>query len=122
MGMDLRHCRCSGGQSLHSSHHAGLATLRSIPSNTERHTNTCCWDRQLNPQPSSRNPPSSEQARNNYRPADIRMNEHFTAIGLHANWRGNVGLDFTHFDTTVAAAGLPAGLRCVLCWLRGSFT
>jgi hypothetical protein len=45
------------------------------------------------------------QARNQYKPADIRMNETLSVIGLQQNWRGNVGLDFTQFDTTVAAAG-----------------
>lgn len=35
------------------------------------------------------------------RPYDIRMNEVFSAIGLQANWRGEMGLDFTQFDKTV---------------------
>ena len=36
-----------------------------------------------------------------HRPSDIRMNEVFSAIGLQANWRGEMGLDFTQFDKTV---------------------
>ena len=28
------------------------------------------------------------------------MNEVFSAIGLQANWRGQMGLDFTQFDIT----------------------
>ncbi|KAG1679940.1 hypothetical protein FOA52_007004 [Chlamydomonas sp. UWO 241] len=49
---------------------------------------------------------NSVQARNQYKPADIRMSERFGDIGLQQNWRGHVGLDFSQFDTTVPAGGM----------------
>jgi hypothetical protein len=51
------------------------------------------------------------QARRAYSPAEMRLCEQFVAMHLEVRG-GRLGLDFTHFDDTVAATGA----RCWWWW------